>query len=367
MTEKAHWNEIILMGGAIMGSVVGAGFASGQEVMQFFTHLGFIRSIGAGLVGMLLLAWVSMTILEAGRTQQFKDANEIFTYYCGQRIGLFFEWFVPTLMLLAFSIMISAAAATIHEHFGLQPAVGRFFMALLPLLTVLMGLKQLARIVGSIAPLFISVTMIISLTSIMRHPGGIVASTQVLQHIQVPGAYSYWFVSGIMYASFLMVGFMPFAAGIGKQAKNRIDTRLGGMFAGIFFLAGAMVLSTGLLVIIGDVYNKQIPSLVMATFSIPPVAPFFALLMLSGIYTASTSMLWTAVNRIESNDRRRKYRVTAVLMTVIAFFGGHLQFATMVGIVYPAVGYLGLVLIAGMLHRRFLRLRRAVIQSTSSD
>ncbi|SMP45661.1 YkvI family membrane protein [Anoxynatronum buryatiense] len=353
MPEKAHWKEIILFGGAIMGSVVGAGFASGQEVMQFFTHLGFIGSIGAGLVGMLLLAWISMTILEDGRTQQFEDANDIFAYYCGQRIGFFFEWFVPTLMLLAFSIMISAAAATIHEHFGLHPALGRFVMALLPLITVLTGLKRLARIVGSIAPFFISVTMIISLTSIVRHPGGIVDSAHVLQGLHVPGAYSHWLVSGIMYASFLMVGFMPFAAGIGKQAKNRTDTRLGGLFAGIFFLAGAMILSTGLLVIIGDVYNKQIPSLAMASASIPPIAPFFALLMLTGIYTASTSMLWTAVNRIEGNDQTLKYRFTALLLTILAFFGGHLQFATMVGIVYPAVGYLGLVLIAGMLYRRF--------------
>lgn len=102
MKEKPHWKDIVLFGGAIMGSVVGAGFASGQEVMQFFTHLGFAGSMGAGLVAMAVLAWVSMTILEDGRTHQFHNANQIFSHYCGRRIGLFFEWFVPTLMLLAF-------------------------------------------------------------------------------------------------------------------------------------------------------------------------------------------------------------------------------------------------------------------------
>ncbi len=352
MTSKVHWHDVFIFGGAIMGSVVGAGFASGQEVMQFFTHLGFAGSMGAGLVGMLTLAWVSMTILEDGRTQQFNHVNDIFAYYCGKKVGVFFEWFVPTLMLLAFSIMISAAGATVYEHYGLKPFIGRAILGLATLATVLLGLKKLTNIVGAIAPALIAFTMLIGITGIIRNPGGIAASAQVMKTIQVRGAYGNWFFSGVMYASFLMVGFMPFATGIGKQAKNRKDTMLGGLFAGIFFLTGAMILSTGLLVNIGQVYDKQIPSLVIASANLPLAATFFALLMLTGIYTASVSMLWTAVNRIESNDRTTRYRVAALLMTILAFFGGQLQFSTMVAIVYPAVGYLGLVLIAGMLYSK---------------
>jgi hypothetical protein len=38
--ESACWKDIVAFGGAIMAFVIGAGFASGQEVMQFFTHYG---------------------------------------------------------------------------------------------------------------------------------------------------------------------------------------------------------------------------------------------------------------------------------------------------------------------------------------
>jgi len=352
MQEKTHWKDVIIIGGAIMGSVVGAGFASGQEVMQFFTHLGFAGSIGAGLVGMLVLAWASMTILEDGRTQQFDNVNEIFAFYCGKKLGTFFEWFVPTLMLLAFSIMISAAGATVEQHYGINGHFGRLILALLTLFTVLLGLKRLARIVGSVAPAFIAFTMLIGLTSLLKNPQGIADSGQALATIQMKGAYGHWFLSGLMYASFLMVGFMPFATGLGQQAKSSKDTLLGGLFAGIFFLTGAMILSTGLLVQIKDVYHTQIPSLVIAANNMPLAATFFALLMFTGIYTASVSMLWTAVNRIEGNHSTLRYRRTAVLMTVLALFGGQLQFSTMVALVYPAVGYLGLVLIAGMIYTK---------------
>ena len=350
MTQSIQWKRVFLFGGAIMGSVVGAGFASGQEVMQFFTHLGFTGSIGAGIVAMLLLSWVFMTILEDGRKYQFSNTNEIFAHYCGKKIGLFFEWFVPILMFLVYSIMISAAGATVNEHYGLSPAVGRIGMAAMTLSTVLLGLKRLARIVGSVAPMFIGLTIFIGLTSIIKNPEGIANSGQVLSTIQVPYAYSHWLVSGIMYAAFLLVGFMPFTAGVGRLTRNHKETMLSGLFAGIFFLTGAMILSTGLLVNIGQVYDRQIPSLFVASAHFPIVASLFALLMLAGTYTSSVAMLWTAVNRVERNDQTPRYRVAALVMTLFAFIGGHLPFATMVGIIYPTIGYLGLVLVAGMVY-----------------
>ena len=92
-----------------MAFVIGAGFASGQEVMQFFTHLGLWRSLAAGAVAMTLFAWFSATVLEDARQVQLEDANQIYAYYCGKPIGRFFEWFVPGLLFLAVSGWLSAA------------------------------------------------------------------------------------------------------------------------------------------------------------------------------------------------------------------------------------------------------------------
>jgi hypothetical protein len=47
---NACWKDIVAFGGAIMAFVIGAGFASGQEAMQFFTHFGLWGSRGAGKV-----------------------------------------------------------------------------------------------------------------------------------------------------------------------------------------------------------------------------------------------------------------------------------------------------------------------------
>ena len=366
MFASIHWKDVFLFGGAIMGSIAGAGFASGQEVMQFFTHLGFPENAGAGLVAMLLLSWLTMTILEDGRRYQFQSGSAIFSYYCGKKIGLFFEWFVPTFMLMAVSVMFSAASAVVSEYYQADPVMGRFILAALTLATVWLGLKKLIQIVGSVTPFFIAFTILIGIVSIARHPGALEASNQTLQTIQVPGAFSHWFFSGLMYASFLLLGLTPFTAGVGRHAKTRADTILAGLFAGFLFLAGAMLLSNGLLVQITEVYDKEIPSLVMATRSLPLAAPLFALFMLSGVYSASVSLLWIAVNRLYTDEKSRQYRITAAIMVVISFFGGHLPFSTMVGYVYPTVGYMGLILIACIFLTKF-RERQSVSHAPATD
>lgn len=355
MKEKACWKDVFAFGGAIMAFVIGAGFASGQEVMQFFTHLGLWGSLGAGCVAMILFAWFGAVLLEDGRTLQLKDANMIFAHYCGKPIGMFFEWFVPVLLFLVVSIMLSGAGATVSEHYGIDPNIGRIGMGLATVITVLLGLRKLVNIIGNIGPVIIAFTMIMGIISIAQNPAGIATADQVLKTIDVPGASDNWFFSGILYGAFSLVGLMPFIAGMGKQTKSKTDAILGGIFGGVMFVAGGMVLSTGILANIGSVYDKQIPSLAVAANIFPVMASMFAVVLLLGIYTTAVPMLWTAVNRISTDEKTVKYKVSTVVMIIISFFGAQLQFGTMVGFVYPATGYMGLLLIAGMIYTKYFK------------
>ena len=57
MSSSHLWNGIVF-GGAILGFIIGAGFASGQEILTFYTHLGFWGSFAAGLFAMLVMSVV---------------------------------------------------------------------------------------------------------------------------------------------------------------------------------------------------------------------------------------------------------------------------------------------------------------------
>lgn len=367
MKEKANWKDIITFGGAIMAFMIGAGIASGQEIMQFFTHFGLWKSLGSGAIAMVIFAWFSVTILEDGRKLQLEDSNSIFEYYCGKKIGLFFEWFVPVLLFLVLSIMISGAGATVSEYYGLDGNVGRIGMAILTLITVLLGLKKLVHIIGFIGPVIIVFTIGMGLISIIQNPEGIVVADEVLKTIEIPGASSNFIFSAILYGTYALIGLMPFIAGIGKQAKSKTDTTLGGLFGGVTFLLGVMILSTGLLANIGEVYDKQIPSLVVASKIFPIVGSIFSVLLLAGIYTTAVPILWTTCNRITTDEGSKKYKLSAVVIIVISLFGGQLQFGRLVGIVYPASGYLGLILLAGMIYTKYIKKEKIIVDEQTAN
>lgn len=57
------------IGSAFVGLIVGAGFASGQEVMQYFTSFGIWGTVG-GLLATLLFIFLGYTFAQLGTDLQ---------------------------------------------------------------------------------------------------------------------------------------------------------------------------------------------------------------------------------------------------------------------------------------------------------
>lgn len=341
-------------GGAIMAWVIGAGFATGQEALQFFAQLGVWGSIGAGAIAMAVFAWFCTVLLEDGRRLQLPSPNDIYRHYCGKYIGLFFEWFVPVMLFMVVSIMFSGAGSTLFEAFGVPTWAGRLIMAVLVLLTVVLGLEKLVRIIGNIGPVILVFVMAVAVLTIATNPAGIASADQTLAELEnVPAAFDNWVVSGLMYGTFTLTGVLPFVSSMGRGARSCTDTRIGGLWGAVGFISGLMLLSFGLLAHIGSVYDKQVPSLHVASSLVPGLGIVFAVMLFAGIYTTAVPMLWTAVNRVSTNEKSNKYRITALLATVIAYFGSVFKFSDMIGFVYPSLGYLGMVLLVAMLYTKY--------------
>ncbi|MDO5103427.1 MAG: hypothetical protein Q4D91_11110 [Lautropia sp.] len=56
-----HLKEAVQIGGAFVGVIVGAGFASGQEIMRFFTSFGINGLVGA-VISSALFVFLSMAL-----------------------------------------------------------------------------------------------------------------------------------------------------------------------------------------------------------------------------------------------------------------------------------------------------------------
>ncbi|MEG0620682.1 MAG: hypothetical protein RR477_06115, partial [Raoultibacter sp.] len=62
---KVRTSMVIKLAGALVGTLIGSGFASGQEVMQFFTSYGLAGIIGC-LVAMVLFGLLGAVFMNYG-------------------------------------------------------------------------------------------------------------------------------------------------------------------------------------------------------------------------------------------------------------------------------------------------------------
>ena len=113
--KKVSISQVIAIGGAFMGFVIGSSFASGQECMQYFTGHGVLGSIGAGIIALLLYVWFVTVIVEDGRKLKLHNSGKMFNFYLGKYLGFIMEWFTPIMLFFVYSTMISGAGHTFEE------------------------------------------------------------------------------------------------------------------------------------------------------------------------------------------------------------------------------------------------------------
>lgn len=64
------------MGSAFIGIIVGAGFASGQEILQYFTSFGYM-GIVAALISNVFFAYLGMNLTRLGSKMQTTSHKEV--------------------------------------------------------------------------------------------------------------------------------------------------------------------------------------------------------------------------------------------------------------------------------------------------
>ena len=74
---------VLRCAGGFVAWVIGSGFATGQEVLQFFSSYGYASYaiIAINLVGFLA---VGTMLLTTGRNKADEEGFEQFRYYCGR-------------------------------------------------------------------------------------------------------------------------------------------------------------------------------------------------------------------------------------------------------------------------------------------
>lgn len=357
-TEKTNFLRLATFAGAIIAFLIGSGFATGQEILQYFTSYGYWGVFGTGLLVLALMTYVVIEFFVVGQAKKFEKPSRIFHYYCGRYLGTFFDFFSIVFVFLSFTVMVSGAGAVFEEHYGLSKYLGGIGLALAVGISVWFGLKSLVDVIGKIGPLIVVIAIGLGITGILRNPQGISEGQALLPGLELTQASSSWFMAGLSYVGFCMLWLAAFLTALGKTARSKKEAAAGGAMGAVAFSVACIIVGLGLLANIVKVGGTEIPMLVLARDISPVLASGISVMILAGIYTTAVPLLWTVSSRFFPDSTPRFKYLTIALAALGTVIGLVLPFSQMVNIVYVINGYVGVLLLVLMLVKTGTRLVR---------
>lgn len=348
MSSKLSWRRVFLFSGAFVAFLVGSGFSTGQEVLQYFAGYGYMGILGTFIV-FALLAYAATQFLTLGHHKQFKQSKEVYIYYCGKYIGGLYDYFSLLVVYSSFIVMVAGAGAALQQHYGFDIYVGGILLGLCSTLTVCLGLKNIISILGKIGPILIFFLFILGIISFYQGEHSLLEAHKLIPEIEILHAGHNWFIASTSYVGMCMLWLAVFLTALGKDANSNREAYYGGILGAFFFFLAILLLTLSLVSNITIVSNSMIPTLLLAKNVHPLLGSFFALLILIGIYTASVPLLWTVCSRFTVDSSKKFKLVACVLASIGVWIGLLVPFNTLVNKVYVVNGYVGTGLLIFMI------------------
>lgn len=337
---------------AYIGIVVGAGFASGQEVLQFFGYFSY-WGIVALIISGFLFYYFGTIILKLGQELDADSHLPIIEYAGGKFIGKFIDYVIIFFLFGALTAMAAGAGAIFLEQFQLSNIVGSSLLIVITLVTVLAGISGVISAISIVVPLLLISVIGISLYTLSAQ--GISSSSFIA--MQGRPAVPVWPLSSVVYVSYNLVMAVAILGPLGKEVKNKHRLRLGALWGGLGLGISALAILVAVLATSPESARFEIPMIYVAGLISPLVQKIYSIVLIAEIYTTAVGSLYGFVVRLISPEKKRLIRYVAIGTSAVALLASQLGFSNLVRILYPLVGYAGLLMMGGLFYRELQRKR----------
>lgn len=337
--------KILTMGSAFIGIIVGAGFASGQEILQYFTSFGYKGTIAA-FVATVLFAYLGMTLTRLGSRMQTTSHKDVIYKISGRYLGMVVDAIIVFTLFGVGVVMIAGAGSILHQQFNVAPFIGNLIMTILILLTVMLNVEKVIQIIGSITPFLILAIVFVCIYCIITMDMPFSELDPIAK--EHPSALSHWLVSAINYVSFNIAVGASMTLVMGGAEKNEKVASLGGLVGGIGI--GVLILLSHFAIFskIDQVGSYDMPTLKIVDDISPFLGIIMALVLFGMIFNTAVSMFYAFVARFNDMNTKRSNTFLVITM-VIAFSASFVGFTNLVAKFYPIIGFLGLFLVLALI------------------
>lgn len=343
MRTGTQTGRVMRVAATYIGTVVGAGFASGQETLRFFAVFGNHGFWGI-LVATALFVVLGVAAMDLGLTLGATSHQELLMHTCGPALGRFMDLLVTSFLLASLSVMLAGGGAVMAQQFGLSPGLGIACTALVSVVTVLFGLRGLVAANGLVVPVLTAFVMVVTVGTLWRQ--GLGPLRLGLQWPELAAA-PHWLLAALLYVAYNLILAVAVLAPLGATVGDRSVLLWGGVLGGLGLGLLALLIKLALGSHLPDIGRSEVPLLSIAQSYAPSFQVLYALVLWAEIYTTAIGSLYGFASRL-SLLRRWDYPLMVLGTAALAAWGSQAGFSRLVSVLYPVYGYASLVFLGSL-------------------
>lgn len=333
----------VRVGFTYCGTVVGAGFASGQEILQFFSMYGRY-AIWAIAISTLLFAWLGTRMMIFGARLKAQSFEEFNLYLFGSRFGPMMNAMIGIVLFGVSASMLSGTGALFQEQLGLSFHLGVWVTIALTYFVCTRGIQGVMSVNSIVVPLMFIFLVIVGVHA-WYYGDWLVIAVQESQ-----GTHGHWLISSITYVAFNIViaqaVLVPLGAEIGEERTLRLGGWIGGLGLGFMLFTSNYAMQLHM----DEVLLYDLPMALMVSQLGKWMKVFFLMVIWSEIFTTLVSNIYGLTANLQ---RMIPVRQSYLLMGIfgIGYLCSLAGFSTLIHYLYPVFGYCGFIIIFQLLYR----------------
>ncbi|MFD0619991.1 hypothetical protein ACFQZR_21195 [Paenibacillus sp. GCM10027629] len=318
-----------------IGTIVGAGFATGQEILQFFTQYGRFAPWTI-LIATVLFVWLGtkiMLIAHEIRANSYEDLNK---HLFGQAAGKVISLFLMIVLICVNSVMLAGAGSLFVEHFNIHYQTGLLLTLIATFFLLRKGMNAILTLNSIVVPLMLIFTCLIVLNTLDS------PSANRWITLIVDKSWTATWAAPFLYSAFNLAMAQAVLVPLGAQMPSRGVIRTGGILGGIgigfMLLSGHFALSAYM----PGITQFEIPMGKIA-YQLGLFAQMvYLLLIFSEIFTTFVADVYGVTLQIQQRIRLSTPIITLLLM-IISYLISQFGFSSLLSVLYPLFGLFSLV------------------------
>ena len=313
----------------VIGTIIGAGFISGQEIYTFFLKYGYIGFICIFIMGILLGVVIYKTcfIIMNEKINNYESfLNSIFKNKFS-KIKKFLHSLVNIFLLISFFIMCAAFCAYFKQEYNISIYLTGIIISIICYIIFIKNINAIIKINSILMPIII-ILIFFLITKLDINQVNINSSNNILIAI----------LNCILYVSYNIIILIPILLKLKGYMKSKKNIFLSSLICSIIVVFMALIIMCTISQI-NRINFIEIPLLYITDTYGLSYKYIYSLVLIIAIVTSAISAGYGFLENTIKN--KRNYKKLAFLICIISIFVSNLGFSNLVNVLYPLFGVLG--------------------------